>query len=62
MEMVFISSDRDQAAFDEYYNEQPWHALPYADRDQKVCKINLKEIVDIGQFLIPSLSVHRAND
>lgn len=34
-EVVFASSDRDVASFDEYFNEQPWLALPYADREGK---------------------------
>jgi len=34
-EIVFASSDRDQAAFDEYYGEMPWLALPYDDRETK---------------------------
>ncbi len=34
-EVVFISSDRDQGAFDEYYGEMPWLALPYGDRKLK---------------------------
>jgi len=34
-EVVFVSSDRDQSGFDEYYGEMPWLALPFADRDQK---------------------------
>ena len=36
LEIVFISSDQDEGQFDEYYNEMPWHALPYSKRDQKV--------------------------
>lgn len=35
LEVVFVSSDRDQAAFDEYFGEQPWLALPYDQRDAK---------------------------
>jgi len=35
MEVVFVSSDRDEAAFKEYFAEQPWLALPYAERDLK---------------------------
>ena len=35
-EILFVSSDRDQAAFDEYFAEMPWKALPYEDRDRKV--------------------------
>jgi len=32
---VFASSDRDQAAFDEYFGEMPWLALPYGNREAK---------------------------
>jgi len=35
VEVVFVSSDKDQAAFDEYYGEMPWTALPYGARDAK---------------------------
>jgi len=35
LEIVFVSSDRDQAAFDEYYGEHPWLALPFEQREQK---------------------------
>lgn len=34
-EVVFASSDRDQAAFDEYYGEMPWLAISYDDRARK---------------------------
>merc|ERR1712137_1023358 len=34
-EIVFASSDKDEAAFNDYYNEMPWLALPYADREIK---------------------------
>merc|ERR1719165_6364 len=34
-EVVFVSSDCDEQAFDEYFQEQPWLALPYADRERK---------------------------
>ncbi|KAF2286653.1 hypothetical protein GH714_023240 [Hevea brasiliensis] len=30
-EVIFISSDRDQASFDEYFAEMPWLALPFGD-------------------------------
>ncbi|XVE92417.1 hypothetical protein REPUB_Repub01dG0095200 [Reevesia pubescens] len=30
-EVVFISSDRDQSSFEEYYSEMPWLALPFGD-------------------------------
>jgi len=35
LEVIFISSDRDEDAFKEYYAEQPWLALKYADRERK---------------------------
>jgi len=34
-EIIFVSSDRNQGAFDEYYAEHPWLALPFSDRDMK---------------------------
>jgi len=34
-EIVFVSSDRDEDAFKEYHSEQPWLALPFAERDVK---------------------------
>jgi len=34
-EFVFVSSDRDQASFDEYLGEMPWIALPFAKRAEK---------------------------
>ena len=36
LEIVFVSSDRDEDSFNEYYGEMPWHALPLAHRDRKV--------------------------
>lgn len=34
-EIVFVSSDKDEAGFKEYFAEMPWLALPFALRDQK---------------------------
>jgi len=31
LEIVFVSSDRDQAAFNSYYDEMPWLAIPPGD-------------------------------
>jgi len=44
LEIVFVSSDKDEGSFKEYYAEQPWLALEYSDRklkDQlsKACKV-----------------------
>jgi len=35
MEVIFVSSDRDEEAFKEYYGEQPWLALKFDDRARK---------------------------
>ncbi|KAL7149106.1 hypothetical protein ABFS83_05G017100 [Erythranthe nasuta] len=31
LEVIFISSDRDQKAFEKYFSEMPWLALPFGD-------------------------------
>lgn len=35
LEIVFVSSDKDEEAFKEYFKEMPWHAVAYSDRDRK---------------------------
>jgi len=42
--VVFVSSDKDQAGFDGYYGEMPWHALPF---DQKDLKTKLSEKFEV---------------
>ena len=34
-EIVFVSADKNQAAFDEYFGEQPWLAIPFDDEDAR---------------------------
>uniref|UniRef100_A0A0B7BLJ8 Thioredoxin domain-containing protein n=1 Tax=Arion vulgaris TaxID=1028688 RepID=A0A0B7BLJ8_9EUPU len=34
-EVVFVSSDREEEACDEYYSQMPWLILPYKDRQRK---------------------------
>ena len=34
-EIIFVSSDRDEAQFDGYYDEMPWLALPFDHRQRK---------------------------
>jgi len=34
-EVIFCSSDKDEEAFNEYYKDMPWLALPFADRKRK---------------------------
>lgn len=50
MEIIFVSSDRDQHAFEEYYGEMSFKALPYSLRDKKA---ELSEFFDVGG--IPTL-------
>jgi nucleoredoxin len=35
-EIIFVSSDQDEAHFNEYYNEMPWLALTFSNRELKV--------------------------
>lgn len=35
LKIIFVSSDRDQSSFDEYYGEMPWMALPFSERSRK---------------------------
>ncbi|TVU46616.1 hypothetical protein EJB05_06162 [Eragrostis curvula] len=48
-EIVFISSDRDQSSFDEFFSEMPWLVLPLEDER----KASLKKTFKIRE--IPSL-------
>ncbi|XP_056169347.1 probable nucleoredoxin 1 [Syzygium oleosum] len=34
-ELIFISSDKDQTAFDDYFAQMPWLALPFGDERKK---------------------------
>merc|ERR1711988_1502922 len=34
-EIVFVSSDRDEQSFSEYFKEMPWLSLPYVERAKK---------------------------
>ena len=34
LDIVFISSDEDQASFDECFREMPWKALPFSGRSK----------------------------
>lgn len=33
LEIVFVSGDEDEAAFDEYFADMPWSAVPFSARD-----------------------------
>jgi nucleoredoxin len=47
LEIIFVSSDKEQDSFIKYYKEMPWLALPYERRDikNKLCEqFNVKTI------------------
>ena len=35
-EVVFVSSDKDEDSYKEYFKDMPWLALPYNEREAKV--------------------------
>jgi len=35
-EIVYVSADKDKDAFDQYFGEMPWHAVPYDDLQTRV--------------------------
>jgi len=52
MEIFFASSDRDQAAFDEYFKEMPWQALPYEKRKEKEELSDMFGVQGIPAFVV----------
>ncbi|KAF1334793.1 hypothetical protein FI667_g1640, partial [Globisporangium splendens] len=46
MEIVFVSSDENPAAFDEYYGDMPFAALPYAELELDVFGVPMFISVD----------------
>jgi len=52
LEIVFASSDKDEAAFNEYYAEMPWAALPYSNRDLKEKLSKKYKVRGIPSFVI----------
>ena len=51
-EIIFVSSDRDQEAFDGYYSDMPWLALPFEER---AAKADLSKCCDVEG--IPTLVI-----
>jgi nucleoredoxin len=52
LEIVFVSSDKDEKAFEEYYAEQPWVALPYGKRDKKESLSKKFKVQGIPTFVV----------
>jgi len=52
LEIVFASSDKDEAAFSSYYAEMPWLALPYSNRELKEALSKKYKVKGIPSFVI----------
>jgi len=52
MEIVFVSSDKDENAFNEYFGEMPWLALPYEKRQEKEVLSNTLGVDGIPSFVV----------
>jgi len=51
-ETVFVSSDKDQTAFDEYWGEMPWLALPFSERNLKTTLSSKYKVSGIPTLVI----------
>lgn len=52
IEIVFVSSDKDQNAFKEYYGSMPWLAVDYQDRERKQKLAEMFGVRGIPTFVI----------
>lgn len=52
MEIIFCSSDRDEAAFKGYFEEMPWLALPYEKRQEKELLSDTFGVQGIPTFVV----------
>jgi len=51
-EVVFVSSDRDEPSFNDYYKDMPWHALPFSKRDDKGKVCSAYGVSGIPTFIV----------
>lgn len=52
LEIVFVSSDKDEAAWKDYYADMPWLALPYSNRELKESLSKKFKVKGIPSFVI----------
>eukprot|EP00591_Stephanopyxis_turris_P017578 CAMPEP_0195543198 /NCGR_PEP_ID=MMETSP0794_2-20130614/51994_1 /TAXON_ID=515487 /ORGANISM="Stephanopyxis turris, Strain CCMP 815" /LENGTH=376 /DNA_ID=CAMNT_0040677351 /DNA_START=100 /DNA_END=1227 /DNA_ORIENTATION=- len=52
IEIVFVSSDRDESSFNEYFGQMPWLALPFADRETKAKLSKQFKVSGIPTFVL----------
>jgi len=57
-EIVFVSSDKDQSAFDSYYGEMPWLALPFDQRGQKEALSKKYKVQGIPSLVVLGTDAH----
>ncbi len=50
--IIFVSCDREEAGFNEYYAEQPWLALPFANRAKKEELVNMFKVSGIPRLVL----------
>ena len=65
-EIVYVSADKDKDAFDQYFGEMPWHAIPYDDIHTRVSKtisscahLHHARCKDNGREDISGFTLHR---
>ena len=52
MEIVFVSSDKDEQQFKDYYDSMPWMSLPYENRNAKAKLSKTFRVSGIPTFVI----------
>jgi len=52
LQIIFVSSDRDQASFDDYSKEMPWLSLPFDKREEKDKLSKMCGVQGIPSFVI----------
>jgi len=52
LEIVFVSSDKDDKQFKDYFKDMPWLALPFSDRDKKAELSKKFKVQGIPSFVI----------
>ena len=52
IEIIFVSSDHDEASFNQYYSEQPWTAIPFNQTMLKSVSDSCKYCIYYYYFII----------
>lgn len=61
LEIVYISLDKDEKTFDEYYDTMPWLALPYKYREREVREIYHHVVGLLSRYNIFIILIRFAN-